>query len=187
VTRLALSQDARMGLALGFGVSPVAVLLALPNISLAYRVQNAVNQGSFANIATNVVPVVLLTIVGSLAARRGFRAHWVGVISGGLYGFVQGLVLYLIALFNPDKHKLAATLWAAYLKAGYIETPARRLAVEGPALHPSPVAYLLGLAAQMLLLGLLFGWLGGRLVRRPSPAQDTRTAPSSKAGGRRES
>jgi hypothetical protein len=159
------SREARVGMRFGAAVGVIGIVLALPTLSPSYRVLTAVHEAAWPNIITNLVPLLLMLMVGSLARRRGLHPAWTAGVAGSFYGFFQGLALYLIAALNPNKRALAHALWQAYVAAGYGLNPAARALVVAPALHPNPAAYILGLTAQMLLVGLLFGWLGGRFTR----------------------
>jgi hypothetical protein len=172
----ALSREARIGLALGLAIGLLGVLLALPTLSPGYRVLTTVSQGAWPNIVVNLVPLGLLLVIGGVACRRGLRGGWTAMFAGGVYGLMQGLTLYLIAVLDGDKPGLARAVWRAYVAAGYATGPGRRALVVAPILHPSLGAYLLELPAQMVVLGLIFGTAGAWLVRRRATPRDTPSA-----------
>ena len=166
-----MTDSMRIGIRFGLFLGIVGVLLALPTLSGAVRVEEAVSGGgTWFEIVANLVPLLLFALLGGLAKRRGLSGGSAGLWAGIAYGLVYGTALYGIAELFGNKQALAQRVWNAYLSRGYPAIPGAERQVTAPILHPDPLALIVGTALELALVGLVAGFVGALLTRAaPGP------------------
>lgn len=163
-----MAEHGKFGVRLGLLLSVVGVLLALPTLFPGYRLYVArLGPTAWPLVLINVLPLALFLLVGGLAVRRGFSPTRTTLWAALIYGTIQGLALYLFALWTPDKGVLARQLWSLYHSTHPYPVAHAETYVTSAVLHPSFLAYVATNALQMAVMGILMGFLGGLFTRRP--------------------
>ncbi|PSR33972.1 MAG: hypothetical protein C7B46_07600 [Sulfobacillus benefaciens] len=159
-------RSMQFGIRLAMVGSIVGILLAVPYVFVGFSV-DIVGAGASAwpLILENGLPALMLVVVGSLAARRGFGPSQVAGSFGAAYGLVAGLAHFIAALVMPHKDMLIRAMEFVAVAHGKKMTAANLSSLVNTVNHPSLLSMVVDNAVELAALGIILGWVGAKLVR----------------------
>lgn len=166
-----MAGSLRFGAKLGLLGSIVGVFLAIPYLFVGFSM-DIVGTGatSWALILENVVPVLMLLMVGSLARRRGLGSSQTAVAFGIVYGVIAGVAHWMATMAMPHKLTLIHAMEFVAMAHGKPMNVSNKAILAASVLHPSFYALVFYNALDLALFGVVLGWIGGKIGNRIQPA-----------------
>lgn len=162
-----MSGSIRFGVKLGLLGSLIGVALAIPYLFVGFSM-DIVGTGatSWPLVLENLVPALLLLMVGSLARRRGLGPSQTTLAFGATYGIVAGVAHWVAAVAMPHKSTLIHAMEFVAMAHGKALNTTNKAILTKSVLHPSFTALVLYNALELALFGVVLGWIGGKAGRR---------------------
>lgn len=165
-----MSTSLRFGVKLGLLASVIGIALAIPYLFVGFSM-DIVGTGatSWPLVLENLVPALLLLMVGSLAARRGLGPSQTAAGFGASYGLVAGMAHWVAAVAMPKKATLIHAMEFVAMAHGKTLNATNRQILSNSVRHPNFISLVFYNALELALFGVVLGWIGGQSGRHRQP------------------